>query len=377
MATELPIEAERYLANLAEGLRAMPPNERRSLVLELRSHFAALQARGGSAVADGIADLGPAQALADEFVAARVAGGGATLAAPDGVTSPSARPFTVRAAIRETFATILGADERLRVVGAVLLATLAATNFMTFLAASHPEAAMPKLATIGLRLAGIIFALVAAYRIMLPGSPPPWRVDRPLARYVAVGVALLAAVMAVQLSIKAVMLGAAAGAGLTAAQVYPARAVAAGLVTLVFVFAFLRFQPWMIALATGRSDLTPLASWRGMRGKTASTASAWLALILPLFVLHYSITAYALSAAEPRFYLPLAAIDGLVTTVQTILVSALLVTAYRWVVDQAAPEPAPFAAAEPSREAIEAARRMVLDAIEARHERQMRPFAGR
>lgn len=374
MATELPIEAERYLANLAEGLRAMPPNERRSLILELRSHFQGLHARGGTAVIDGIADLGPAQALAAEFIAARPAG-----AAPASVEhlppDSGARPFTVRAAIRETFATIAGADERLRIVGAVLLATLAVTNFMAFLATSHPGSAMPKPTTLLLRLAGIIVALVAAYRIMLPGPRQPWRIDLPLARYVGAGVTLLAAVMAVQLAIKAAILGAAAGAGLTPDQVYPARVIVAGSVTIAFVFAFLRFQPWMIALATGRSDLTLTSSWRGMRGKTAAMIGTWLLLILPFFMLHYATTAFALSAAEPRFYLPLAAIDGIVTTIQTLLVSALLVTAYRWVADKAVPEPAPFASAEPTREAMEAARRMVIDAIEARYERQMRPFA--
>lgn len=356
----------------------MPLNERQPVILELRSHFAALHARGGTAVADGIAELGPAQALADEFVAARRAGPAAAIVAPVEhlMSTHPVRPFGVRAAIRETFATIAGADERLRLVGAVLLATLATTNFMAFLASSNPEAALPKPLTMLLRLAGIVVALVAAYRIMMPGSRRPWRLDLPLARYLGAGVALLGVVMAVQLSLKAAILGIAAGAGFTPEQAYVPRVVAAGFVTLAFVFAFLRFQPWMIALATGRADLTPLGSWRGMRGKTAATIGAWTVLVLPFFVAHYAITAYALSAAEPRFYLPLAAIDGIVTTAQTIIVSALLVTAYRWVADKAVPEPAPFAAAEPSREAVEAARRMVLEAIEARYERQRRPFAA-
>lgn len=354
----------------------MPPSERDSLLLELRSHFNGLNARGAGAVEQGIADLGPAHALAREFVAAHSAGPAAsTIAAPVEHLRTAARPFTVKAAIRETFATLKGADERLRVVGGVLLATLVVTNFMAFLAVSNPEAALPKVATMALRLVGIVFGLVAAYRIMLPGSPRPWRIDVPFVRYVGAGVALLAAVVAVQLSIKAAILAGAAGAGLTVDQVYPTRVVVAGLVTLALVFSFLRFQPWMIALATGRSGLTPLGSWRGMRGKTAATIGAWLVLVLPLFLLHYTLTAFTLSAAEPRFYLPLAAIDGIVTSVQTLIVSALLVTAYRWVADQALPEPAPFASVEPGREAIEAARRMLLDAIEARYERQMRPSA--
>lgn len=378
MTTELPIEAERYLANLAEGLRAMPPSERDSLLLELRSHFASLNARGGAAVEQGIADLGPAHVLAREFVAARSAAPAAsTIAAPVEHLRTAAHPFTVKAAIRETFATLKGADERLRVVGGVLLATLVVTNFMAFLVSTNPEAALPTPATMALRLAGIIFALVAAYRIMLPDSPKPWSIDLPFARYFGAGMALLTAVMAVQLSIKAAILGIAAGAGLTADQVYPARVVIAGLASVAFVFAFMRFQPWMIALATGRSGLTPLRSWRGMRGKTVATIGAWLALVLPLLALHYALTGFALAAAEPHLYLPVAAIDGIVTSVQTLIVSALLVTAYRWVADQAVPEPAPFASAEPSREAIVAARRMVLDAIEARYERQMRPAVAR
>jgi|GEM_PF-2802456 len=377
MTTGLPIEAERYLANLAEGLRAMPRNERDSLLLELRSHFEALAARGGAqAAVDGVAELGSAQGLAREFIAAR-RGGGAPIAVPEAAVPDPVKPFTARAAIAEAIATIRGADERLRVVGAVLLATLGSTNFMAFLAAHEAASAWPKPLTAALRLAGLLFALVAAYRIMLAGSPKPWRVDLPFARYVGGAAVMLAAIVAVQLVIKALVVGAALRAGLDPGTTTAMRAGAAALATIALVFALVRFQPWLVSLATARPGLTPLGSWRGMRGKTAAMIGGWLALVLPLFAVHYAITAYALAAAPTRFLLPLAGIDAIVATVQTFLVSALLVTAYRWVADRAAPEPAPFAALEPSRDAVDAARRRLLDALDERYEKQMRPFAAR
>lgn len=372
--TELPIEAERYLANLGEGLRTMPRHERESLILELRSHFEALGQRGGAAGVDkGIADLGPAQRLAAEFVAARGAGPIAISVAPVPAGAPPS-PFTLRALVRDALATIAGADERLRVAAAVLLATIAATNFMAFLGAHHPEAAFPKPLTLALRVAGLLFALVATYRIMLPGPARPWRFDRPLLNFVGGGLALLTIVVACQLAVgRALVPWAAAALGLAGGAALALKIGAGALTSIGCVLALLRFQPWVVALATGRGGLTPLGSWRAMRGKTALLFGGWLLLVLPLFAAHYAISSYAVTFAPGRLLLPLAAVDGLVATAQALLVSALLVTAYRWVSDQAAPAPAPFAAVEPSREAIAVARRMLLDALDARYEAQMHP----
>lgn len=371
MNTGLPIDAERYLANLAEGLRAMPPNEREPLAIELRAHFTALYERGEDAVLRGIAGLGSAQALADRFLAARSAGP-APFAPVGSMPASAARPFGTRAAMRETLATIGRADERLRLVGAVLLATLATTDVMAFLAATDPAAALPKPVTLSLRVAGLIVALVAAYRILLPGSRQPWRLDLPFVRYLGAGLLLLAAVIGVQLALKTAMFSLVPTLGYRPEQAYLPHVAIAGVATLGFVFAVLRFQPWMVGLATGRADLGLLGSWRGMRGKTAAIAGAWLAMVLPFVVLHYAISAYALTIADLPVHLALAAIDGIVATIETLLVSALFVTAYRWVVDVAMPEPAPFASAEPSHAAVVADRALLLAAIEARHERRLR-----
>lgn len=352
----------------------MPRHERDSLILELRSHFEALRARGDAAVDKGVADLGPAHLLAGEFIAARGPGSIAMPVAPVPAGDPP-RPFTLRAVIRDSLATLAGADERLRIAAAVLLATIAMTNFMAFLGAHNPDAAFPKPLTLALRIAGLLVAVVATYRIMLPGSARPWRIDAPFLRFVGGGLALLAVVIGCQLAVArglVPMLGAAldlAGGAAMALKVG-----AAALTTIACVFALLRFQPWVVALATGRPGLTPLSSWRAMRGKTAVLFGGWLVMVLPLFAAHSAISSFAVTLAPGLLLLPLAAADGIVATVQALVVSALLVTAYRWVTDQAAPAPAPFAAVEPSREAVAAARRMVLDAIEARYERQMRPY---
>ncbi len=373
MTTELPTAAERYLANLAAGLQGLPRHERESLILELRSHFAALQSRGDTAIDTAIADLGPAQTLAAEFVAARPASGLALV--PPTVATPPARPFTIRSAVREALATLAGADERLRIAAAVLLATIAATDFMAFLGAHHAEAALPKPLTLALRLAGLLVALVATYRILLPGSAQPWRLDRPLLRYVGAGLALLALVAACQLGVARGLVPLLA-AGLAPAGALAVKAAIVALVTVGCVFAALRLQPWLVALATGRRGLEAAGSWRGMRGKTLPLIGGWMLLVMPLFALHLTISAIALAASDPALLLALAGLDGLVATLQALVATALLVTAYRWVTDLPLPAPSPFSTAEPDPAGMAAARRMLLDAIDARYARQMRGGAG-
>ena len=373
MTTELPIAAERYLENLAAGLRTLPRHERESLILELRSHFDALRTRGDAAIDAAIADLGPAQALAAEFVAARPASGVALVPPP--VEAPPARPFTLRAAVRESLSTLRGADERLRIAAAVLLATIAATDFMAFLAAQSAAAAFPRPLTMALRLAGILFALVAIYRILLPGAARPWRIDLPLLRYVGAGLALLMMVIGCQLAVARGLVPLFAD-GLGAAGAMAVKAGLVGAVAIACVFAALRLQPWLIALATGRPGLGALESWRGMHGKTRALVGGWLVLVLPLFALHLAISAVALSARNPALLLGLAGFDGIVATAQTLLASALLVTAYRWVADLPLPALSPFSTAEPDPAGMATARRMLLDAIDARYERQMRGSMG-
>lgn len=368
--TELPIAAQRYLANLADGLRTLPRHERDSLILELRAHFQALRTRGDTAIDSAIADLGPAQALAAAFVAARPAGGIAVVPPP--VEAPAAPPFTVRAAVRESLATLRGADERLHTAAAVLLATIAATDFMAFLAAHHADAALPRSLTMALRLAGLVVALVAAYRILLPGAARPWQLDRPLLRYVGAALALLALVGACQFAVARGLLPLLVG-GLAPGAALATKALLVGLVTLGCAAAALRLQPWLVALATGRSGLDAAGSWRGMRGKTRSLIGGWAVLVLPLFALHLAISAAALAVADPALLLALAGIDAIVATLQALLATALLVTAYRWVVDLPLPAAAPFSTAAPDPAGMAAARRMLLDAIDARYERQRRP----
>ncbi|HEY5338877.1 MAG TPA: hypothetical protein VIJ85_11780, partial [Rhizomicrobium sp.] len=76
--------------------------------------------------------------------------------------------------------------------------------------------------------------------------------------------------------------------------------VCIGLATSAVDLISLRIIPWVV----GQTALTPSATvgaaWRGMRGQWRGAAKAYVALVFPLFVVHYGLTAWLSHAAISR-----------------------------------------------------------------------------
>jgi hypothetical protein len=70
-------------------------------------------------------------------------------------------------------------------------------------------------------------------------------------------------------------------------------------------------------------------AWRGMRGNWAAAAKAYIVLIVPLFVVHYGLTAWLQRAHIPQ-HLKIAwtVFDGVESVVMLVLSLSLFVVAF-------------------------------------------------
>jgi hypothetical protein len=197
------------------------------------------------------------------------------------------------------------------------------------------------------RVAAVLAAFSAAYRLALSRTEKPWALDRGFAAFA--GGLLAGTLVSVSL---AVLAGRAAGSigGETIG-----RGVAL-VVILAASVALLRIQPWLAALAARRPGFSLAASWRGTRRRMRAIASAWAVLILPLYFVHALLNLLAVRVLPfGPGDLALAAVDSIDCAL--ILVGAAMLNAavYRWIVGEPVPAPSPFATEAAGSELIEAA----------------------
>jgi hypothetical protein len=339
----LPPQAQAYLRKLASALWRLSSDEREAILLELRGHLQARAAAGPEALRAALDGLGEPEALAALY---GDDGAGRLTQLPAGMTANRKR-MRVGEVIGDVRGTVRASRSGFLLVGALLVTVLTSTNFLLWMAARLPAVGIAEAPATLARLAAVLLAFCAAYRLALSPTAHPWRVDLGTLRFSA------ATVLAGLLS-GAVALAAALGAGALGGAA--ARAVAVVIALALMSCALLRVQPWMAALAAGRQGFTLRDSWRGTRGRMGNIVKGWLALVLPLYLLHVVLNLLALKLlAFGMGFLALAMADALICTGIVLAATMLNATVLRWATGEAIPAPSAFATETPPESLVDEA----------------------
>jgi hypothetical protein len=336
MGNALTRPAEHYLERLSRALWPLASDQRAA----------------GGRLEDALAGLGAPEALAGHFLDAGAEGGGIAPAPVE-----SGRGLRAGEVIREVRATWRAGRNGLFLVGAVLVTTLTATNFLLWLKALRPDISLEAWPVILVRTLAVILALAAAYRLLLSERRDVWAIDRSTLPFGGALIVSLLAGAAVAIALSRGGTAALAALGVEGAPLNAARMALAVLGLAVAAITLLRVQPWIAGLAAGRGEVSLRASWLGTRGRMGSIAKGWALLVFPLYLLHI-----ALSLAAVKLFplgvtqLALAGVDGIVSALTLFAGAALNATLFRWVAGEAIPGPRPFGTEPPSPEQVEAAR---------------------
>ena len=352
MENRLPPNAEAYLTQLARELWPIASDERASILLELRSHLIDRAATG--ALDSALASLGPPRTFARAFDFSRCREAEPAPLPEAFAQGRRKRPITEVA--REVHATLRASRSGLFLVGALLVTGLTSTTFLAWTSIRLPWVGISFAGVMAVRLAIVLAALCAAYRLALSQSARPWSLDRSAIAFCAATLCVSAlgiggaAVMIVALKKGLAVLGLNHGLAIVIDLLATLAALAGASIL------FLRVQPWLAGLAAGR-PLSLKASWRGMSGRTGNIVKGWIAVVLPFYLAHFACDALALRLLPfGPASLALAALDAALSTGVALGAVMLNATAYRWVVGEPIPAPSPFSTEPPSPESIETAR---------------------
>jgi uncharacterized membrane protein len=349
MESALPSAAERYLDRLERALWALASEERGAILLELRGHLAAR----AEAADETIAALGPPERLAQDFLAAG-AGGGGPAALPE---AESPRRLSLHSVLSQVLATWRGSREGLFTVGGVLLTALIASDWALFTLALEPGAALPAWAVTFGRTGAVLLALCAAYRLLLSSDRRAWAIDLSTVRFIGGTLTTLVLSAAAAVAVTRAATAALQAAGVAGDALSGLRAALLFLTLAALAVLLLRIQPWLVALAIGRRDVSLRASWRGTRGRMAAITKGWAVLVLPLYLLHFLLS-YAAVKLFPIgvAQLILAGADGVASAAMALAAASLNATVLRWITGDSTPAPRPFGSEQPRADLIEAAR---------------------
>lgn len=352
MEERLAVPAERFLLSLNKALWALPSDERDAILLELRGHLAARAAQGPEALEEALHALGPADGLARQFDQS----GGSLAAVPESFASP-ARSLRVGEVVAEVRATLRASRHGFLLVGALLVTTLVATDFLSWMSIRLPEVGVSASAVTAFRVIAVLLGFCAGYRLALSADAPVWRVDRAALAFSAGFVAVTLVSVAGTVLLVRVASDGLAAAGVAGSPLLAVKAAVALGALGGFSAFFLRVQPWLAALAAERSGFTLADSWRGTRGRMGNILKGWAALVLPLYALHFALNLVALEGL--RFgpaTLALAGVDGVVSAGVAIAAILLNSTAFRWAAGEPIPAPRPFGSDRPEEALVEQAR---------------------
>jgi len=366
MDDRLPLPAERFLRSLTKALWTLSSDERDAVVLELRGHLAERSAQGGPALDQALTALGAPEALARRFDQS----GGGLAAIPADFATPR-RPLRVAEVVAEVRATFRASGEGFLLVGALLVTSLIATDFLSWMSIRLPEVGVDAVFVTAIRILAVFAALGAGYRLALSPRLPAWRLGTSTLAFSAglagaTAISIAGAILVVR-GASAV----AAAAGMTQGGVLAVKAAVA-LVTLALASGLLlRIQPWLAALAAERHGFTARASWEGTRGRMGNILKGWAALVLPLYVLHFALNLVALKllpfGAGTLF---LAGVDGIVSAGVAIAAILLNATVFRWASGEPIPAPRAFGSARPDEALVEQARARLRPLLLQRRLRQ-------
>lgn len=184
-----------------------------------------------------------------------------------------------------------------------------------------------QIASLALRVVGVIwFGAVALRR--LAGSPAKaWMPDRGFLFFLIWQIALFAAE-----GVLGFFLAAAKNIAAFAAIIsdpFILSLILTGLAAPLMELLNLRVAPWVVARTARVREMTFGVAWRGMRGNWAAAAKAYIVLIVPLFVVHFGLTAWLQRAHIPQ-HLKIAwtIFDGVESVVMLVLSLSLFVAAF-------------------------------------------------
>lgn len=374
MTSLLPAPAEQYLRSLEKALWPLGSDEREAILLELRGHLAGCSAQGPDRLADALKSLGTPDECARAFV---VEGAGDTYrraGMPGRSIVPLAPPpefartpegLSVRETLAQVQATFRASRNEYWAIGALLVTVLTATNFLSYIHALRPGIIAEIWPIMLLRGVVVIAALAAAYRGALTEDQPVWTVNLATFKFggglVVLTIVTVGAVLALMAGAKPVL----AQLPSTAAAV--AKPLLILLLLALLSSVYLRLQPWLVALAIGRSDVTLAAALRGTKGKALTIVKAWAVLVLPLYILHFALTAAALGWKPiGPLHLGLAGIDGIASMAVAISAALLNATVFRWVTHEPIPPARAFNPELPNEKYVDEARARLRMHIEAR-----------
>jgi hypothetical protein len=376
MQDPLPPRAETYLRQLDRELWPLSSEERETILLELRGHLIGRAAQGEERLAEALAALGPPPELARAFVDAGAGDTYRQVGLPGRSLVPvgaeheygnAARRLSFSDILAQVRATLLASRNGMLLVGAVLVTTLTATNFLRWLEKLAPEPTTPAWPFMLVRAAAVLLALVAAYRIVLSkDDESPWAVNLATLRFAGAILAIFAftigGVTLAGLAVRSL----ATAAGASGAALGAARLATVVLALAFFSCAALRVQPWAAAQAIGRRDVRLQTVWRGTSTRLWDIVRGWAMLVLPLYLAHFAITYAALEVVPfGAGQLALALVDALAAAGAAIAAVLLNATVFRWVTGEPIPAPRPFGTEQPSEELVEQARVRLRGLLEA------------
>jgi hypothetical protein len=353
MGKDLPARAERFLYALCRELQSLSSNERDTVLLELRGHLSERAAQGEAALDAALLSLGDPADLATAFDQRQ----GAALAP---VPAPFAVPWRrmrVREVLLEIRATLLASRDGLMMVGMVQISVLAALAFLWWPAVGLHGLSEESLVPLAVQIAAALLAYCAGYRVVLTDDRRPWRLASSTFRFAAAMIVVDSLSFAGTYAVGDLLRGLAAAAGATDGFAAMAKAIWITLGTVVYLCLTLRIQPWLVALAIERHGVTMASSWRGTSGQMLNILRGWIVLVLPLYILHLSLNAFALKVArDGAWALGLAVLDGIVSVGLALATILLNATIFRWAVGEPIPSPRPFATEPPDPVLVEECR---------------------
>jgi hypothetical protein len=251
--------------------------------------------------------------------------------------------------VADVRATLRASRNGLWTVGWLLVTSLTATSFLLWTQVRMPWVGIATAPIMLVRIAVVLLAFSAAYRLALAPRERPWALDR--------GFFAFAAALVLVTAIGVVAARARGRATVAAATAFAVRGLA-GLAALVALScALLRVQPWLAALASRREGFTLAHAWRGTSGRMTSIVKGWAVIVLPAYLVHAALNVLALNLLPfgPASLL-LAALDAIVCAGIVMGAAMLNATALRWIAGEAIPAPNPFSTEAPPPALVEEAR---------------------
>jgi hypothetical protein len=174
--------------------------------------------------------------------------------------------------------------------------------------------------------------MVALYRAVLRPEEPLWRIDASTFRFIGGSLAILALIAGLLLLSRLWVMNMAASldVGLDARVAF--RVISLTAVAVLLSCAFLRTQPWLAALATGRRDVSLPRSWAETTGSTWTLVGVWLLLVMPLMIAEVllSLAAANSGAMGPSHFAYALAEAGAVTAI-AVSTALLNASVLRWI----------------------------------------------